>query len=50
MQQIMMERKSDERVVEGSVTNKADHVAWAAEVIAVFQRHCKRQTSMPSQI
>ena len=21
--------------------NKADHIAWAAEVIAVFQRHCK---------
>jgi hypothetical protein len=23
------------------VPNKADHVAWAAEVVAVFQRHCR---------
>ena len=21
--------------------NKADHIAWAAEAIAVFQRHCR---------
>jgi hypothetical protein len=23
------------------VPNKADHIAWAAEVVAVFQRHCR---------
>jgi hypothetical protein len=22
------------------MTDKADHIAWAAEAIAVFQRHC----------
>ena len=21
--------------------NKADHIAWAAEAVAVFQRHCR---------
>lgn len=36
-----MERKSDERIVRGTVPDKADHIAWAAETIAVFQRHCK---------
>jgi len=24
----------------GSMTDKADHIAWAAEAVAVFQRHC----------
>jgi len=23
------------------MTDKADHIAWAAEAIAVFQRHCR---------
>jgi hypothetical protein len=23
------------------MTDKADHIAWAAEAVAVFQRHCK---------
>jgi hypothetical protein len=23
------------------MTDKADHVAWAAEAVAVFQRHCR---------
>ena len=22
------------------MTDKADHIAWAAEAVAVFQRHC----------
>jgi hypothetical protein len=24
-----------------SMTDKADHIAWAAEAIAVYQRHCR---------
>ena len=23
------------------MTDKADHIAWAAEAVAVFQRHCR---------
>ena len=23
------------------MTDKADHIAWAAEAIAVFQQHCR---------
>jgi len=23
------------------VTNKANHIAWAAEAVAIFQRHCR---------
>ena len=23
------------------MTDKADHIAWAAEALAVFQRHCR---------
>ncbi|MFZ1149960.1 MAG: hypothetical protein WAR76_09535 [Xanthobacteraceae bacterium] len=23
------------------MTNKADHIAWAAEAVAVFQEHCR---------
>jgi hypothetical protein len=29
--------------------DKADHIAWAAEAIAVFQRTAALVTSMPSQ-
>ena len=29
------------------MTDKADHIAWAADAIAVYQRH--PATSMPSQ-
>jgi hypothetical protein len=25
----------------GKMTDKADHIAWAAEAVAVFQRHCR---------
>jgi hypothetical protein len=25
----------------GSMTDKADHIAWAAEAVAVFQRRCR---------
>ena len=25
----------------GSITDKIDHIAWAAEAVAVFQRHCR---------
>lgn len=23
------------------MTNKANHIAWAAEAVAIFQRHCR---------
>ncbi len=25
----------------GSMTDKADHIAWAAEAVALFQRQCR---------
>ena len=26
---------------KGSVTDKAEHIAWAAKAVAVFQKHCQ---------
>jgi len=34
---------------KSSMTDKADHLAWAAEAVAVFQEHCRTGTNMPSQ-
>ena len=31
------------------MTDKADHIAWAAEAIAVFQRQCRTGDDMQSQ-
>ena len=28
-------------VEENGMTDKADHIAWAAEAIVVYQRHCR---------
>jgi hypothetical protein len=28
-------------VEENGMTDKADHIAWAAKAVAVFQRHCR---------
>jgi hypothetical protein len=29
------------------MTDKADHIAWAAEAVAVFQRHCRTGDEHP---
>jgi len=29
------------------MTNKADHIAWAAEAVAVFQEHCRTGDEHP---
>jgi hypothetical protein len=32
-----------------SITNKAKHIAWAAEAIAVFQQHCRTSDERATQ-
>jgi hypothetical protein len=31
------------------MTDKADHIAWAAEAVAVFQEHCHTGDALPLQ-